>query len=160
VRRPAGAEKSNYGSDESNNTISQEYYFESNNVPHNFLLQACTELWKITNWQALLNRFPSFIQQCSLRRSGGLNLNAVPLSLWNNLWPNSVDKVQTNREKSKWFISYSDIIAVEPSILSISEDYYTYIGGRIFRINVELANISVKFRLEQGENTNLPFILK
>ena len=159
IRRAAGAEKGSYASDKSNSALNSDKVV-TNTEPRNFLLQACTELWRIANWQVLLNHFPSFIQQCSLRRTGGLNLNAVPLSLWNILWPNSVDRVQSDRAKSKWFLSYSDIIAVEPSMLSVSDDYYTYLGNRTFKVYVELGNSNVIFHLEQGENRALPFILR
>jgi len=152
IRRPAGAEKGNYASDKSTGSDN------SNNKPRNFLLQACTELWQVAYWEALLNRFPAFIKQCSLRRGGGLNLNAVPLSVWGNLWPNSVDKVRASRAQNKWFLSYSDIIAVEPSLLSVSEDYYTYLGNRTFKVHVELGNTSLIFHAEQGEGTKLPII--
>jgi len=165
LRRPAGAENGNYGSDQSTspdkstNDLNSENDI-ANNQPRNFLLQACSELWQVANWQALLNRFPTFIEQCSLRRGGGLNLNAVPLSVWGNLWPNSVDKVRAYRAQNKWFLSYSDIIAAEPSLLSVAEDYYTYLGNQTFSVYVELGHSSVRFQMEQGSGTKLPIILK
>jgi general secretion pathway protein K len=159
VRRPAGAEKGNYVTDDSNDTLNAKNNI-TNNQPRNFLLQTCSELWQIVNWQTMLKRFPSFIQQCSLRRSGELNLNAVPLSLWADLWPSTVDKIQTDRAKNIWFLSYSNIIAAEPSILPVPEDYYTYIGSRNFLIHVALDNTSIKLHAELGDNTKFPIILK
>jgi general secretion pathway protein K len=159
LRRPAGAEKGSYTSDKSNRLVNAGND-NANNQPRNFLIQACSELWQIANWQPMLNRFPSFTQLCSLRRPGGLNLNTVPLSLWVDLWPGSADKVRVDRTKNKWFLSYSTIIAAEPSILSVSEDYYTYLGNRTFRVYVALGNASVKFHVELGENTKSPIILK
>jgi general secretion pathway protein K len=165
LRRPAGAEKSIFAFDNSfspdkSNSDPNPDNVVINHGPRNFLLQACTELWQIANWDVLLNRFPTFIEQCSLRRAARLNLNAVPLSVWESVWPSSVDKVRAYRAQNKWFLSYSDIIAAEASILSVSEDYYTYIGNRTFRIHLELANTSLTLYVERGTGTKIPIILR
>lgn len=159
VRRPAGAEKGSYASGKSSLSGNSNHVV-SNNSPRNFLLQACTELWQVANWEALLNNFPSFIEQCNLSRVGTLNLNAVPLSLWANLWPSSVNKVRAYRAQKNWFLSYSDIIALEPSLLSVSDDYYSYLGNRTFRVTVEIGNTSVTFHAERGSGTKRPLILR
>jgi hypothetical protein len=68
--------------------------------------------------------------------------------------------VRAYRAQNKWFLSYSDIIAAEPSLLSVAEDYYTYLGNRTFSVYVELGHSSVRFQMEKGSGTKLPIILK
>jgi general secretion pathway protein K len=150
LRRAAGTEQKSQGSD----------LLYPNIVPRNFLLQACTELWQISNWQKLLQQNLDFIDQCSLRRGGGINLNAVPLSLWSTMWPNSVDSIKSERAKNNWFSSYSDILAIESSLLTVSEDYYSYLGSRSFKIFVSLGGTRTKLRLERGTGVNQPITIR
>jgi general secretion pathway protein K len=159
LRRPAGAEKGNYAPDKSSRSDNLDKGVQISQ-PRNFLLQACSELWQVANWEVMLNRFPTFIEQCSLSRAGTINLNAVPVTLWKNLWPNSADKVRSNRAQNQWFLSYSDILALESSFLSVSDDYYSFLGNRTFVVNVALGNARVTFHAERGVGLNLPIILK
>jgi general secretion pathway protein K len=153
LRRAAGAEKGDY----SKSTTPEA---KSSFQPANFLLQNCNELWEISGWDTLLIEFPSFISYCGLRRGIDINLNVVPISLWQLLWPNSVEQVTELRQQNKWFLSDSSILAAEPSFQNLTDDYYSYLGGVSFRIKVQLKHIHADVRLDRGRGRVHPYTIR
>ncbi|MGS2719909.1 hypothetical protein [Paraglaciecola aestuariivivens] len=147
VRRASGAEASQY-----------------QNSPHiqqarNFLLQSCNELWRVHSWPYVLNRYSNFINSCSTRRGETLNLNAVPKLLWKVLWPNSFDKVFSNRLKNQWFTAAATIIEVEPSIATVNDDYYSLLGGQRFILRLKMNRESHQYKIRLSEGLNQPYEL-
>jgi general secretion pathway protein K len=153
LRRPAGAERGDY----LKKAVNEDH---ANSLPANFLLQSCNELWSIAGWDVLLTQSPSFISYCSLSRGVSINMNAVPLSLWQSLWPNSAARVAKLREQDNWFLSGSTILAVEPSLLNIPDDYYTYLGGDTFRIRVQINHVITDIRLKRGRSRVNPYTIR
>jgi len=143
-RRPGGAELNSY--------IKQPY-----TTPANSLLQSCTELWKVLNWPNLLKHHNEMLEQCSVRRGNSLHLNAVPIKLWQLLWPNSAIKIKNEREQGKWLLTYGDFLAVEPSILLIADEYVSAIGGRKYRLYVVKHSITKYLQVEIGFGLLSPF---
>lgn len=145
--RPAGAELSSY----KNGLFTQ---------PANFLLQSCSELWKVMGWQALLLKEPEILSLCSLSRSETLNLNAVPLQLWQVLWPNSAAKIAKQRQQGKWLLSDADTLFVEPALLYVVEDYVSTQGGQQFHVQVNKNGAKVSLEIALGSGLKTPFTLR
>jgi general secretion pathway protein K len=125
LRRPAGAEARS----DAENTG----YF-----PANFLLQSCNELWLVAGWHTLLDNSPELLQNCSLRREGRMNLNSMPLKLWGSIWPNSVAKIQSLRDNNQWLMMTNEVIKLEPSLLTVQDDFIGFNNGNRFIIGVKL----------------------
>jgi general secretion pathway protein K len=146
-RRPSGAEQASYKN--------QQFA-----APANFLLQSCSELWKLVDWPTLLQSHPALLQQCSLARGGSVNLNAVPENLWRILWPNSADKVSAQRQLGKWLVSDNDILTIEPALLSIYDDYFSILGGKIHKLRVFKNSEIISWDIEKGSGLAQPFTIR
>jgi general secretion pathway protein K len=146
-QRAAGAEKANY----------KDSLFTE---PANFLLQNCSELWKVFSWAAMLPQHPEILALCSLSRIDTLNLNAIPLSLWQLYWPNSAKKIGNQRLQGKWLQNREDILAIEPELLNENENYYSTMGGNQFQIEVISNNSSIQLRLDRGMGIQPPFTIR
>jgi general secretion pathway protein K len=144
-RRPAGGEKLSY---------------QAGAKPRDFLLQSCNELWLVTSWSPLLAAQNRLIGHCSLRRSARLNLNSVPLELWQVLWPNTLKKIKAQRQQGKWFASVQNILALEPRLLTVPETYYSYLGGTEFTLQLSQDGAALKIRIQTGRGDNSPYVLK
>jgi general secretion pathway protein K len=153
LRRPAGAEQLDY---DKNITSENQITLQ----PANYLLQSCNEIWGIAGWHTLLTKFPLFAQYCSLRRGTSINMNAIPISLWQSLWPSSAVKVAKLRDSNNWFLTYSSILDIEPSVLNLTDDYYTYLGGQTFRIKLQLNNVMTTLSLERGLGRVVPYTIR
>lgn len=143
-RRPGGAELASYEE-------------QGIAAPANFLLQSCNELWKVINWPSLLKQHSDMLLQCSLGRGDTLHLNAIPLDLWQILWPNSALKVSEERKQGKWLLTDSDILALEPSLLLLGENYISPFGGRKYRLKANRHNSSQNVNIEVGIGLLIPF---
>jgi len=146
-RRPAGAEKTEY----------KEKIFTQ---PANFLLQSCSELWRVFSWPEMLAQHPEILTQCNLTRSDTLNINAIPIQLWVIYWPNSVEKIVSQRLQGKWLIYKKDLLATEPTLLNEIEDYYSTLGGNQFQIEVNSKKSVSRLRVERGRGLRPPFTIR
>ncbi|MBC3764935.1 type II secretion system protein GspK [Neptunicella marina] len=142
-RQPSGAEK-------------KEYEKLSFPEPPNFLLQKCQELYAVLNWPRLLNSHPDITNFCSLRRTAMINLNAVPLKLWQILWPQSQQKISQLRNTNKWFTTLSDATFAEPSFNSEVDTYLSVLGGYWYQLRFETKNQIYKLRIKIGNDTAKP----
>ncbi|WP_416305713.1 general secretion pathway protein GspK [Neptunicella sp. SCSIO 80796] len=146
-RRPGGAEKN-------------EYAAQKQSAPANFLLQSCTELQQLVGWQEVLKLHPEFMRYCSLRRSAGVNINAIPVSLWQAIWPQSAAQLAKLREKNGWFIRASEVNLVEPTFINEIEEMYSPLGGYTFDISVQKNAVALTKRISIGSNLIPPFVLR
>ena len=146
-RRPSGAEQASYKN--------QQFA-----APANFLLQSCSELWKLLDWSILLQSHPTLLSQCSLSRGGSLNLNAIPISLWQLLWPRSAEKIAEQRLMGKWLLNDNDIFLVEPALLAITDDYYAVLGGKIYKLRVYKDSETISWDIETGSGQVQPFTIR
>jgi general secretion pathway protein K len=124
-RRPAGAEA---------------YEYQQLNLPgpRNFLLQSCHEVKAMVQWREFLKLNPAFTDFCSLGRAEVLNLNAIPIALWEKLWPDSANNIRNKRQQGQWLINSADTLAIEPSLYLMPEDFFTTLGGQVFCIKVKM----------------------
>ena len=88
------------------------------------------------------------------------NLNAVPIKLWQVLWPNSVNKIAAQRVKGQWLQNSSDLLGVEPSLLTEIDDYYGTLGGNEFQIYVSINGAEARFNVKRGVVMQAPFTLR
>lgn len=146
-RRPSGAEKASY----------KDGLFTQ---PANFLLQSCSELWKVSSWAAMLVQHPAILTLCSLDRSDVLNLNAIPVSLWQLFWPNSAEKIASLRSQGKWLQNSADVLAAEPALLNEIEEYYSPLGGDQFQVEVTHNDSVTRLRVERGGGLQPPFTIR
>ncbi|ALS99254.1 type II secretion system protein GspK [Lacimicrobium alkaliphilum] len=146
-RRPAGAEQ-------------HSYQREQLPPPADFLLQQCTELYKVAGWQGLLERHPELVNLCSLRRTPDINLNAMPLALWKTLWPDSADRLAEGRAQGQWFIRYEDAYRIEPALLLEAEENYRPLGGNYFIISVSKGGAQYSTSVQRGRGSIYPFRLR
>jgi general secretion pathway protein K len=118
----------------------------------NYLLQSCSELFSVAYWSEFLSQHPDFLSHCSLERSPVLNLNQVPISLWEILWPRSTEQLKLSRDNGKWFAALSDVYLIEPSITGLFEQYLTTQGSSEFTINVIYlsSDMSLKSKNDAG----------
>lgn len=135
-QRPAGAESS-------------AYIKEGLTAPANYLLQSTAELYRIPAWQSFLIQAPS-LSHFSLSRSPTINLNAMPLDLWQQLWPNSAGMVALHRSQGRWIRTDEDLLALEPSLLTIQDEYYSRYAGRYIRVQVAVGGASKRALLVRG----------
>jgi len=141
IRRPGGAEYEVQG-------------------PGNYLLQSCRELLQLDRWRTLLEQQPDFINNCTLRRTPTLNLNAVPNHLWQDLWPDSAAKISQARETGSWLLQDNDFLQFEPGMLSLDSDLYSRQGGRGFRVNVGTKSASKAVRIQIEHNKNMSYSVR
>jgi general secretion pathway protein K len=146
-RRPAGAEKTEY----------KEGVFTQ---PANFLLQNCSELWKVFSWAKLIEQHPELLTLCNLSRSDSLNINAIPIALWKIYWPNSLEKVVSQRQQGKWLRYREGILDTEPALLNEVEDYYSPLGGSQFQLEVTSQKYISRLRVERGRGLRPPFTIR
>ena len=144
-QRPGGAEQFAY----------KNHQFTD--IP-NYLLQQCTEVQQVLGYGELIKTTPSLLSQCSLRRTGSININAIPLSLWNILWPGSTEKVKERRENNRWFVRQDDARAVEPEFLNIPEEWYSTLVATGFVVKVELNGQIQKLSVTRGNGLAMPLI--
>jgi general secretion pathway protein K len=143
-RRPAGAE-------------GHEYTQLKLPLPPNFLLQHCAEVKVMAAWQDFVEVNPEFTAFCSLGRAEVLNLNVIPVSLWEKLWPDSAKTIQKQRQQGRWLVSKTDILATEPSLYLLPEDYFTTLGGAVYQIKVSKEGQTRRFQLSLGTGKLTPF---
>ncbi|GGD57567.1 type II secretion system protein GspK [Lacimicrobium alkaliphilum] len=146
-RRPAGAERQHY---------------QRNGLPEpaDFLLQQCTELYKVVGWQGLLQRHSELVNLCSLRRTPSININAIPVKLWQTLWPDSANKLAQARSQQQWFIRNEDAWRIEPALLLESEENYRTLGGDFFTIRVSKGSAHYSTSVQRGSGSVYPFRLR
>ncbi len=125
--------------------------------PANFLLQQCAELYLVDRWPPVIEKHPAILGHCSLRRSPQLNINAVPLSLWQVLWPASAEKVAAARAAGDWVVHYQDAYKIEPTLLLESEDRYSPLGGDRFVLSVKAPGTDYRLSIERGTKNARPF---
>ena len=147
-RRPGGAEIAEYKKAEMGST------------PANFLLQSCNELWRLPGWRELLINNTAMLQQCSLRRSDRLNINAVPINLWQLLWPATANNIAQQRAKGLWLFTYADIIAAEPSLLLLNEQKISPVAGKVFKLQVKKGAALYSTLIELGVSQLTPVTFK
>jgi len=105
--------------------------------PSNYLLQSCSELLNIFQWDVLLQQNPELIADCSLSRSARVNLNAIPLALWKKIWPDSFDAIKQARANKQWITNESQALSASPNLIRLPPVYLYYRGLHSFIINVE-----------------------
>lgn len=143
-RRPAGAE-------------AQLYRQNELPEPTNYLFQHCGEVSDVLPWKQKQSLDDAFQQHCSTRRTSTLNLNSIPASLWQILFPNSAQKVLLARAQGHWITNYGAAINTEPSLQSISDQNYTLIGGSSTLISVKGTNTISLLEVEIKKGKLPPF---
>jgi hypothetical protein len=146
-QQPAGAEHTTY---EANGLLS----------PSNYLFQHCGELHHLIDWGAVLSQHSDFVSECALHRSPVLNLNAVPLHLWQDLFPNSVKTIEAQRNQGAWFISDSSALNTEPALLNISDQYFSTLINRGTLVSVITPLYQKTVLIELGVGNLKPFVRK
>lgn len=118
---PAGAESAEY---------------KANNLPPptNYLLQTCTELYSVFQWQAFIQQHTSVLDQCSLIRGALLNVNAVPEPLLALLWPRSSESIMNARASGNWFDSQTSVSSIVPELAKIQEGYISFVPSNRFKL--------------------------
>ncbi|APD87581.1 hypothetical protein BM527_16600 [Alteromonas sp. Mex14] len=119
------------------------YIRERRAPPSNFLLQSCSELMNIFEWDLLLQSKPELIADCSLSRSARVNLNAIPLALWKKIWPNSFEAIKQARATGQWITNESQALSASPDLIRLPPVYLYYKGLHSFIVNVKSGGISV-----------------
>ncbi len=146
-RRPGGAEKS-------------EYNAKKLSEPANFLLQNCSELQQLLLWQELLKQHPEYMGYCSLRRTPSININAIPIRLWQMIWPQSATQLAQRRKNNSWFIYADEVSQIEPSFINESDEMYSPLGGNTFKLIVNLHQQIYNSRVTIGTNLHPPVVFK
>lgn len=144
-RRPAGAE-------------SFAYKKANKPVPRNYLLQSCSELFRLELWSDWLAKHSDWLKSCSINRTERLNINSVPLVLWQKLWPDSAQKLVQQREQKHWLLNTDSILALEPSILLFDDVYYSISNGNQFNIAIRKNGVHLEKKIKIGNNKAIPFI--
>lgn len=133
------------------------YLKENLPAPPNYLLQSCTELNNIYRWSNLLKNKPGMVSECSLSRNASVNINAVPLSLWAKMWPNSLENVTQNRERGIWFMNETDALGIESGFIRTPPAYLAYIGHNHFKVHVESKSVTSEVRIVNQKGSLAPF---
>lgn len=138
----------------------KEYQRQNLFSPPNFLIQHCSELLNVLRVKRIVNPLPKLISYCSLSRSPTLNLNAIPVALWQELWPNSAETVRSMRAQNKWFLTENELLLVEPSLMTISNDYYSIYGGGTYFVSVSHGSVLLEANVKAGIGTLAPSTTK
>lgn len=144
-RRPAGAESYSYEKDK-------------RPMPRNYLLQNCSELWRLQIWSKWLAEHNDWLSFCSLSRSETLNLNSVPIKLWQRLWPSSVTNISNMRLNGKWLVTNNDILAVEPAMALIFDEYIKNVGGQRYYLAIKKEKQTRTIKMQIGEGKKKPLL--
>ncbi|GLR70870.1 type II secretion system protein GspK [Agaribacter marinus] len=125
--------------------------------PKNYLLQACSELALVYGWQAYLERDSYLMHNCNLNRTPTINLNAMPVKLWRDIFGGSADKLINQRDNGNWFVIETDAALVEPSILTMPEELYSANGGNQFVVRLYTEDAALSRRIKLGRGVAKPF---
>lgn len=147
-RRALGAEEREY---KALNEISQIISY-----PTNYLLQSPEELRLIKHWEEFFVEHPNVYQFFSLRRQSDINFNAMPIALWQVLWPHRADKIASQRNQGKWFNSFSELHSDVPELARYDEDYKILGGGGSFIIRLSTEQTTRTYRLVTPRNSPSP----
>jgi hypothetical protein len=93
----------------------------------------------------------------STRRQSSLNLNAIPLSLWSILWPNSHAAVQNMRSNAQWFTNFTQAFAKETDLTLIPDEQYSLGTDSNFIISVDNQLASLRYKISIGRGARPPF---
>lgn len=121
----------------------------------NFLLQNCLQLHELKYWND--DALQDLNTMCSVSRWPAININTLPLPLWEMLWPQSAQAVRVQRANNQWFLNESMLAAIEPEILNHPPEYLQYLGGTRFIIIVSKHDTSLIREVEIGIGENIPF---
>ena len=146
-RRPAGAEVNLYTK-------------ENLPIPTNYLFQHCGELNNVMAWRNQPVLTEDFLPYCTVRRTSRLSLNSIPVSLWALLFPNSIAKIESERAQAKWITTRNAGINIEPSLRTISEDYYSLLGGDSTIIWVKNNSESIRLEVEINNGQLPPYTIR
>jgi general secretion pathway protein K len=142
-RRPAGAEK-------------REYEDLGLTAPPNFLLQTCSELYRIPAWQKFLQQI-SDLDWCGTSRAASLNLNAIPVTLWRSLWPDSADKIIKQRQENRWLSDLYGLLMIEPQFVRYPENSYKWWDGSNLIVGFCRGNQKQRWLVKRGSSQAFPF---
>lgn len=145
-KEPAGAELNEYDSSKML-------------PPTNYLLQTCTELNNVMNWESLLKVYPSMLTQCSLSRRPSININAMPENLLRLLWPSEADSVLRSRENGRWFANQFSAAASIRDLGPVQDDFVSFNPSNRFILIYSLkGEIKKRVTLMRGDGILPPLI--
>lgn len=144
--KPAGAERAAYKK-------------ADKPTPPNYLLQSCDELRNILIWDKVTKQNPSMLGECALSRVARLNLNAVPLSMWRKLWPDSYSTIANARVSGQWITNESEALSVSPNLLQIPPVYMFYKGLNSYIISIEAGGARSTLKVVTQKGLRPPYKL-
>ncbi len=145
--RPAGAE-------------SRSYRAQGLTEPSNFLLQHCAELNKVHQWKDSPELTKALIADCSLRRGGGINVNAIPESLLARLWPEHASTIMTDRERGEWFLSTEDAAMTINEIAVTQDSYVLLMPSTDFTLTLFINERAIAYDISLGMQQLPPFTVR
>lgn len=129
--------------------------------PTQFLLQSCSELFHVIDWPDLLdaNASERVPMQCSLLRTPALNINALPLQLWQILWPATKKTVAQNRRNSVWIYNES-MLGESLFEQTIPSENIAYYPGSSFIVTIFTEHYVKSTQLDRGNGAAQPLVRK
>lgn len=145
--RPAGAEKYAYAS-------------KAMQVPTNFLLQRCTEIFNVIEAQTVIDKYKLNLKQCSLNRSASVNINAMPQSLVSTLFGRQGQQIYRARRQGKWLLSTDEARLTLDRLNNVNENYITVISNKRFIIKGKSKKADTQLDVERGANNIKPLEIR
>ncbi|NVK55266.1 MAG: general secretion pathway protein GspK [Alteromonadaceae bacterium] len=125
--------------------------------PTNFLLQHCGELYNILYWQDNRELVAKLQPFCGLRRTGSLNLNAIPAPLLHQLWPNQADKILADRANGEWILAHSDAQLKINDLTGLTDDFIRFISSSRFQIRIKTTGRVLVSEVTKGTKLLPPY---
>lgn len=125
--------------------------------PTNFLLQTCSELYRILLWREVIEKYNIDIDRCSTYRTAVLNINASPAMLLELLIGSEAKKLKQSRQNNQWHLNNSAFTATHPTV---NGELATVQSNSRFLITTSSKNFHNNAVISIGRNAASPAVLR
>lgn len=139
----------------------ETFSYKQNNhaPPPNFLMQTCSELYSVMHWYDAIEQYELDLSECSVSRSGIINVNAIHENLIKRLLSDSGHQRAKVRETSKWIMNTHEASLAISSLTGVDDNRFTVTAKNQFIIEVSGIYSTQKVALTIGLGSIKPIIL-
>ncbi|WP_338518900.1 hypothetical protein [Alteromonas gracilis] len=136
----------------------ETFSYNRNNYapPTNFLMQTCSELYSVMHWNDAIKQYKLDLSECSVSRSGIININAINENLIKRLLSDSGLERAKVREANRWIINAQEASLTISSLTGVDDNRFTVTAKSQFIIEVSGLYSTQKVALTIGLGSITP----